>query len=124
MLDECGVCDGDGSSCRLHVVVTTQVLCFLHLFSVLPTILALLPSSHLNKNNVVAVALAAVLTLACVLTLVLTIRLTLTKLMTPSHFVPLLSVISPILFFSLCFLSSPLLSFDVLCVDVWLLPSY
>ncbi len=25
LLDDCGVCDGDGSSCKLHIVVTTQV---------------------------------------------------------------------------------------------------
>ena len=25
LLDECGVCDGDGSSCQLHVVLTAQV---------------------------------------------------------------------------------------------------
>ena len=25
LLDDCGVCDGDGSSCALHVIVTSQV---------------------------------------------------------------------------------------------------
>ena len=42
MLDECGVCDGDGSSCRLHVTVTTQALRLPCLFLPLP--LKTLPS--------------------------------------------------------------------------------
>ena len=25
LLDDCGVCDGDGSSCSLHIIVTTKV---------------------------------------------------------------------------------------------------
>ena len=77
MLDECGVCDGDGSSCQLHIVVTTQVLNLLHLCFLLPTILALLSFPPLTPT--VAVASAPAFCLACAVSSVVALALAFTS---------------------------------------------